>query len=93
MAIAQILKVTTEVKDQVKDGTQPYRLVTNITLTACLPRCRQKQRGYPADVERYGGSKARCSGSKVRRGRSKVFVVFYRISSVVETESSAQGHR
>ena len=53
MAIAQTLKVTTEVKD----GTWPYRPVTNITLNARPPRCRQNQPGYAADVERYGGSK------------------------------------
>ncbi|KAI9437504.1 hypothetical protein H4582DRAFT_2129360 [Lactarius indigo] len=37
MAIAQILKVTTEAKD----GTWFPRLGTHIKLNACLPRCRQ----------------------------------------------------
>ncbi len=82
MVTAQILKVTTEVKD----GTRPYRPVTNITLKARPPRFRQNQHGYATDVERYGGSKVWC-------GRSKVFVIFTRIASVVETESSAQGYR
>ena len=35
MAIAQMLKLTT----QVKDGTLPLRLFTNVTLTAHLRRC------------------------------------------------------
>ena len=35
MATAQILKVTTEAKD----GTVPYRPVTDITLNARPPRC------------------------------------------------------
>ena len=47
MAIAQILKVTTEVKD----GTLPYRLVTKIELNARTPRCRQNQYGYEADFK------------------------------------------
>ena len=47
MAIAQILKVTTEVKD----GTRSYRPVTNITLNARPLRCRQNQHSYAADVE------------------------------------------
>jgi hypothetical protein len=34
MAIAQILKVTTEVKD----GSLPFQLVTNVTLTTRLCR-------------------------------------------------------
>ncbi len=61
MAIAQILKVTTEVKD----GTRPNRPVSYVTLKARPPRCRRNQHGYAADIERYGGSKARRSGSKV----------------------------
>ena len=61
MVTTQILKVTTEVKD----GTWPYRPVTNVTLNARPPRCQQNQHGSAADVRRYGGSKARCSGTKV----------------------------
>ena len=80
MVTAQILKVATEVKD----GTQPYRPVTNITLNAHPPRCRKNQHFYAADVERHRRSQARCCGSEVRRrgseeqgGRSKVFVISY----------------
>jgi hypothetical protein len=46
MAIAQILKATTEVKD----GTWPNWPVTYVRLNARPPRC-------AADVKRCGGSK------------------------------------
>ena len=45
MAIARILKVNTEIKD----GTRPYRPVTNVALNASPHRCRQNQHGYAAE--------------------------------------------
>jgi hypothetical protein len=56
MAIAQILKATSEVKDQLKDGKLPSP-VANISLNAHPPRCRQNQQGYASDVKGCGGSK------------------------------------
>ena len=55
MAIAQILKATTEIKD----GTQPCRHFIT-TLNVHPLRCRQSQGSYAEGVER-------CRGSKVRR--------------------------
>ena len=66
MVMAQVLKVTTEVKD----GTWRDRLVANITLNARSSRCRKNQPCCASDVEKYGRSKARY-------GRSKVFVISY----------------
>ena len=71
MVIAQILKFSTEVKD----GTRPYRPVTNITLNNRPPRCRQNRCGYTAVVALYyRGSQAQC-------GRTKESVIFYPVSS------------
>jgi hypothetical protein len=50
MAIAQILKATTEVKDGTRPYLPAYLVLTHITLNACAPRCRQNQCGYAADV-------------------------------------------
>ena len=55
MAIIQILKATTEIKD----GTQPCRPFI-ATLNVRPLRCRQSQGSYAKGVER-------CRGSKVRR--------------------------
>jgi hypothetical protein len=61
MAIAQILKATTEVKD----GTRPYEPFTT-TLNARPLRCRQCQNSYAEGVERCGGSKVRRWGRQAR---------------------------
>ena len=73
MAIAQNLKVATEVKD----GTRSDQPVSNIALNTRSHRYRQNQSGYAAYVERYRRSEARCSRSETRSGRSKVSVTFY----------------
>jgi hypothetical protein len=51
MAIAQILKATTEVKD----GTRSHRPVTSTTLSAYTLRCRQSQHSCAAGIERCPG--------------------------------------
>ena len=53
MAIAQILKATTEAKD----GMRPYQPVTYVILNTRPPRCRKNQRGHTAGDERCGGNK------------------------------------
>ena len=53
MAIAQILKATTEVKD----GTRPCRPFTT-TLNVCPLRCRQSRGSYAEGVERCRGRQA-----------------------------------
>jgi hypothetical protein len=63
MLMAQVLKVTTEVKD----GARRYRLITNITFKVRSSRCRKKQSSCAADVKRYGGCQARCCGGEERR--------------------------
>ena len=80
MAIAQILKAATEIKD----GTRPCRPFIT-TLNVHPLRCRRSQGGHAEGVER-------CRGSKVRRGRSKVFVIS-RLWFAVKIDSSAQGVR
>ena len=47
MVMAQVLKVTAEVKD----GTQLNRQVTNITLNPRPPRCRTNKPCCATDVE------------------------------------------
>ena len=68
MATAQILKVTTEIATEVKDGEMSCPLVASTTLNGRTVRCRQSQHRYAADFEPRGGRKVRC-------GRSKVFVI------------------